>query len=258
MGECPSQCTPDPSLLNSAAPFFFVFIVLLGQICVRRSVCLFPAIVLHSTVLQYRYMRQQGHQQHALTGAASCRAFLAPHTSHAPRRTPQVLMFASKYKGGISKNRIIKAFDFLKQRSDEAALAARREAAVLRKQQEKQQAQDDADAAAAAAAEGGDGQKGEEEKSDQEVFALKRKPWEKNAKSTLPEGGAGLVSLMGDMSSLEQRIQGEWTLAIKAGGRCVWCWRLLLGAYGLGVEGRQRHLLRRTGKYSFFRGARPL
>lgn len=139
-------------------------------------------------------------------------------------------MFASKYKGGISKNRIIKAFDFLKQRSDEAALAARREAAALRKQQEKQQAQDDADAAAAAAAEGGDGQKGEEEKSDQEVFALKRKPWEKNAKSTLPEGGAGLVSLMGDMSSLEQRIQGEWTLAIKAGGRCVWCWRLLLEA----------------------------
>lgn len=142
-------------------------------------------------------------------------------------------MFASKYKGGISKNRIIKAFDFLKQRSDEASLAARREAAVLRKQQENQQAQDDA--AAAAAAEGGDGsgdgQEGKEEKSEQEVFALKRKPWEKNAKSALPEGGAGLVSLMGDMSSLEQRIQGEWTLAIKAGGRCVW-YRRLLGAYG--------------------------
>eukprot|EP00752_Nemacystus_decipiens_P010614 g9452.t1 len=142
----------------------------------------------------------------------------------------QVLMFASKYKGGISKNRIIKAFDFLKQRSEEASLAARREAAVLRKQQQKQQqAQDDADASAAAAstaaAEGGDGsvdgQEGEQEKSDQEMFALKRKPWEKNAKSAVPTGGAGLVSLMGDMSSLEQRIQGEWTLAIKAGGSTV-------------------------------------
>eukprot|EP00903_Cladosiphon_okamuranus_P009413 g8977.t1 len=135
----------------------------------------------------------------------------------------QVLMFASKYKGGISKNRIIKAFDFLKQRSEEASLAARREAAALRRQQEKQ-AQDDADAAAAAAAsaegtKGVDGKK--QEKTDQEVFALKKKPWEKNASSDFPKGGAGLVSLMGDMSSLEQRIQGEWTLAIKAGGSNV-------------------------------------
>lgn len=137
-------------------------------------------------------------------------------------------MFAFKYKGGISKNRIMKAFDFLKQRSEEASLAARREAAVLRKQQEKQQqAQDDADAAAAAE-EDGDEEEGKQEKSDQEVFALKRKPWEKNAKNDLPNGGAGLVSLMGDISSLEQRIQGEWTLAIKAGGRCGFgiggCW----------------------------------
>lgn len=151
--------------------------------------------------------------------------------SHASRRR-QVLLFASKYKGGISKTRIIKAFDFLKQRSEEASLAARRETAVLRKQQEKQQAQDGVDAAAAAAvvaaaaAEGGDGggdgKGGKQEQSEQEVFALKKAPWKKNAENTLPQGGAGLVSLMGDVSSLEQRIQGEWTLAIRAGGRCVW------------------------------------
>lgn len=71
---------------------------------------------------------------------------------------------------------------------------------------------------------GGDGKEGKQEKSDEELFALKTKPWEKNAESTLPQGGAGLVSLMGDMSSLEQRVQGDWTLAIKAGGRCVSCW----------------------------------
>lgn len=156
-----------------------------------------------------------------------CYVCTVAHTAYIAA-ADQVLMFASKYKGGISKGRIIKAFDFLKQRSEEASLAARREAAVLRKQQEKQQAQDDADVAAAATAAaaaggdgGGDGKEGEQEKSDQEMFALKRKPWEKNTQSTLPEGGAGLVSLMGDMSSLEQRIQGEWTLAIRAGGRCV-------------------------------------
>lgn len=131
-------------------------------------------------------------------------------------------MFASKYKGGISKNRIIAAFDFLKQRSEEASLAARREASLIRKQQ--QQAQDDADAAAAAAEnengeEGGSG--GKQEKTEEELFALKKTPWEKNAESTLPQGGAGLVSLMGDMSNLEERMQGGWKLAIKAGGRSV-------------------------------------
>lgn len=133
-------------------------------------------------------------------------------------------MLAFKYKGGISKNRIIKAFDFLKQRSDEAALAARREASMIRKQQEqqRQQQQDDADAAAAAGVITDDnGGESKTEKTEEELFGLKRAPWEKNADSTLPEGGAGLVSLMGDMSSLEQRIQGGWTLAIKAGGRCV-------------------------------------
>ncbi|CAB1105150.1 unnamed protein product [Ectocarpus sp. CCAP 1310/34] len=136
----------------------------------------------------------------------------------------QVLTFASKYKGGISKNRIIAAFDFLKQRSEEASLAARREASLIRKQQ--QQAQDDADAAAAAAAaekengeEGGSGRK--REKTEEELFALKKTPWEKNTESTLPQGGAGLVSLMGDMSKLEERIQGGWKLTIKAGGSSV-------------------------------------
>ncbi|CAM9383114.1 unnamed protein product [Scytosiphon promiscuus] len=133
----------------------------------------------------------------------------------------QVLMLAFKYKGGISKNRIMKAFDFLKQRSDEASLAARREASMIRKQQE-QQRQDDADAAAAAGVIAGDDAEGEKtEKTEEELFGLKRAPWEKNADSALPEGGAGLVSLMGDMSSLEQRIQGGWTLAIKAGGSTV-------------------------------------
>lgn len=136
-------------------------------------------------------------------------------------------MSASRYKGGISKNRIIKAFDFLKQRSEEASLAARREASLLRKQQE-QQARDDADAAAASAAAeeaeggvGGDGGENGEEKSQEELFRLKRTPWVKNAESAPPQGGAGLVSLLGDVSSLEQRLQGGWTLAIKAGGRCV-------------------------------------
>ncbi|CAM9943874.1 unnamed protein product [Ectocarpus sp. 6 AP-2014] len=135
----------------------------------------------------------------------------------------QVLTFASKYKGGISNNRIIAAFDFLKQRSEEASLAARREASLIRKQQ--QQAQDDADAAAAAAAENENGEEGgsggKQEKTEEELFALKKTPWEKNAENTLQQGGAGLVSLMGDMSNLEERIQGGWKLTIKAGGSSV-------------------------------------
>lgn len=132
-------------------------------------------------------------------------------------------MLAFKYKGGISKNRIIKAFDFLKQRSDEASLAARREASMIQKQEE-QQRQEDADAAVTAG-DTGDGE--QTEKTEEELFGLKRAPWEKNADGTLPVGGAGLVSLMGDMSSLEQRIQGGWTLAIRAGGRFV-SWALLV------------------------------
>lgn len=129
-----------------------------------------------------------------------------------------MLTFTSKYKGGISKNRIINAFDFLKQRSEEASLAARREASMIRKQQEKQQQQQARDE---------DEEEGQQEKSEQELFALKKTPWEKNAESTLPKGGAGLVSLMGDMSNLEGRIQGGWTLAIKASGRYVSCQRLV-------------------------------
>ncbi|CAM9356048.1 unnamed protein product [Hapterophycus canaliculatus] len=136
----------------------------------------------------------------------------------------QVLMLAFKYKGGISKNRIIKAFDFLKQRSDEASLAAKREASMIRRQQEQQRQaqQEDANAAVAVGVIAADSDEGgKKEQTEEELFGLKRAPWEKNADSTLPEGGAGLVSLMGDMSSLEQRIQGGWTLAIKAGGSTV-------------------------------------
>lgn len=61
------------------------------------------------------------------------------------------------------------------------------------------------------------------ENAIEDPLSLERRPapWVRNAENTLPKGGAGLVSLMGDMSSLEQRIQGGWNLVIKAGGRYV-------------------------------------
>ncbi|CAM9252814.1 unnamed protein product [Pylaiella littoralis] len=133
----------------------------------------------------------------------------------------KVLMFASKYKGGISKNRIINAFDFLKKRSEEASLAARREASALRKQQEKRQQEEEKEEEEEERARAEDGLEAKQDKSEQEMFALKKAPWKKNTESTLPEGGAGLVSLMGNTSNLEQRIQGGWTLVIKASGSTV-------------------------------------
>ena len=115
----------------------------------------------------------------------------------------------------------MKAFEFLRKRSEEAALAARREASALRKQAEaasaenpeQQQAEDDP----------ASGERQGRENAAEKPLDLERRPppWVRNAESTLPQGGAGLVSLMGDMSSLEQRIQGGWNLVIKAGGRSV-------------------------------------
>lgn len=136
-------------------------------------------------------------------------------------------MFASKYKGGISKSRIINAFDFLKKRSEEASLAARREASALRKQREKRLQEEEVEEQDRAQ-EGG-GEEAKQEQSEQEMFALKKTPWKKNAEKTLPKGGAGLVSLVGDTSDLEQRIQGGWSLAIKASGRSVSCQGLVWG-----------------------------
>lgn len=141
-------------------------------------------------------------------------------------------MFASKYPGGISSKRIINAFEFLRKRSEEAALAAQREASALRKQAqaasagnpEQEQTEEDP-----ASAEGGEGEKSAENPVENPIDLEQRTPpWVKNAESTLPKGGAGLVSLMGDMSSLEQRIQGGWNLVIKAGGRYVFSFLLLL------------------------------
>lgn len=140
---------------------------------------------------------------------------LAMFFSPAPA-THQVLMFASKYPGGISSKRIINAFEFLRKRSEEAALAARREASALRKQAEAAEPQQTEEDPAS-----GEGKEGENPVKDSINLERKPAPWVRNAESTLPQGGAGLVSLMGDMSSLEQRIQGGWNMVIKAGGRSV-------------------------------------
>lgn len=130
-------------------------------------------------------------------------------------------MFASKYPGGISSKRIINAFEFLRQRSEEAALAARREASALRKQAQAASVENPEQQQAEESPAAGEGEGAES--SAEGSLGLERRPapWVRNAESTLPKGGAGLVSLMGDMSSLEQRIQGGWNLVIKAGGRSV-------------------------------------
>ncbi|CAM9514000.1 unnamed protein product, partial [Laminaria digitata] len=133
----------------------------------------------------------------------------------------QVLLFASKYPGGISSKRIINAFEFLRKRSEEAALAARREASALRKQAQAASAENPEQQQAEEPPAAGEGEGAES--SAEGSLGLERRPapWVRNAESTLPKGGAGLVSLMGDMSSLEQRIQGGWNLVIKAGGSKV-------------------------------------
>ena len=133
-------------------------------------------------------------------------------------------MFASKYRGGISSKRIINAFEFLKKRSEEAALAAKREAAVLERE---------ATLAVANSGQTTTNETSEDDKNatnrnfEENSSGVKRRrpPWEDEAKSSFPKGGAGLVSLMGDASSLEKRIQGGWNLVIKAGGRCVLVWK---------------------------------
>lgn len=129
-------------------------------------------------------------------------------------------MFASKYRGGISSKRILKAFEFLKKRSEEATLAAQREAEALEKMD--QVSAEDSDVEKANETPTGDGEESEEN-PEESSYGIKRRrpPWERNAESRLPKGGAGLVSLMGDVSSMEQRIQGGWNLVIKAGGRYV-------------------------------------
>lgn len=129
-------------------------------------------------------------------------------------------MFACKYNGGVSSKRIINAFEFLKKRSDEAAVAAQREAAELRRKAQKPPA--------VAGGEEYDKNMPDEEDAEDlsgEPSELLRRRRARltnidQAKNDFPKGGAGLVSLMGDLSSLETRIQGSWNLVIKAGGRC--------------------------------------
>ena len=140
-------------------------------------------------------------------------------------RQRQVLMFASKYPGGISSKRIINAFEFLRKRSEEAALAAQREASSLRRQAQAASEQEKTEEDPASAQ--GERRENSAKNPIENPIELERRPppWVKNAESLLPTGGAGLVSLMGDMSSLEQRIQGGWNLVIKAGGRYVFAFR---------------------------------
>lgn len=131
-----------------------------------------------------------------------------------------MLLFACKYNGGVSSKRIINAFEFLKKRSDDAALAAQREAAELRRKAQKTSA----DAGGAEDYQNMPGEEDEEDLSGEPSELLRRRRARlkitDQAKNDFPKGGAGLVSLMGDLSSLETRIQGSWNLVIKAGGRC--------------------------------------
>lgn len=133
-------------------------------------------------------------------------------------------MFACKYQGGMSSKRIMKAFEFLKKRSEEAVRASEREAAELQKQAQAAAAKASGDASEQEGPEetpvtGGD-ETNNEENSAENPYGLKRRraPY-LSVENTFPKGGAGLVSLLGDVSSLEQRIQGGWNLVIKTGGR---------------------------------------
>lgn len=145
-------------------------------------------------------------------------------------------MFACKYNGGVSSKRIINAFEFLKKRSEEAALAAQREATELR--QKAQQAltgaggeeEDDQNTPGDEEAE-----ENSEDGSGLVVRRTARLVIEDQAEKDFPKGGAGLVSLMGDLSSLETRIQGNWKLTIKAGGRCLLMCALGLCLYSAGA-----------------------
>lgn len=137
-------------------------------------------------------------------------------------------MFATKYRGAISSSRVINAFDFLRKRSEEASLAAQREARALEREAQKAATLGDvteADNALAETDSPSDAEATDKEREEAESGSLGMKrpgpSWGFSAEQESPQGGAGLVSLLGDVASLEERIQGGWNVAIKAGGRSV-------------------------------------
>lgn len=117
-------------------------------------------------------------------------------------------MLAYKYGGGISSKRVLNAFKFLEQRSEEADVAARRETAALVSEEQEQQEEDNSPSPRSTT------QVSEGER------ARRRLPWQDEEEALL-QGGAGLVALVGDVTSLESRVTGEWNLVIKADSRWV-------------------------------------
>lgn len=150
----------------------------------------------------------------------------------------QVLMSASRFRQGISSDRILRAFEFLRRRLDEADEVVRQEAEEARKSAQSPASQDAPDTPgpveSGSARPGGswssaklvltpqqkrEAEAREKKRTEERTRAMNRgKIMSSQKRTQLPVvGKAGLVALMGDLDSLQQRVQGGWKLVVRAG-----------------------------------------
>lgn len=122
-------------------------------------------------------------------------------------------MFAFKSRGGINPKRIINAFEFLRSRSEEAALAARREATALKRQQT---ASEGEESFAERSGEEGSSEQSSRQRSGPQI--KRSRPRGSDDDRVLLEEGAGLVSLMGNIEDMEERLTGGWRVVMRADG----------------------------------------